>query len=59
LAKDGEQLIVLFGGGTKKRQNADIQEAKRLHLEYKFRKARLNEEEEKLKAAQAKKGKQR
>src|SRR3984885_11499038 len=24
LAKDGESLIVLFGGGTKKRQQADI-----------------------------------
>lgn len=39
LAKDGEQLIVLFGGGTKKRQQADIERAKALHAEYKNRKA--------------------
>ena len=50
LAKDGNQLIVLFGGGTKKRQDGDIQEAKRLHQEYKERKA-------KLKAEQARKSK--
>jgi putative addiction module killer protein len=28
LAKDGESLIVLFGGGTKKRQQADIDRVK-------------------------------
>src|ERR1043165_9473542 len=33
LAKDGDQLIILFGGGTKKGQDADIAEAKRLHRE--------------------------
>jgi len=38
LAKDGEQLIVLFGGGTKKKQQADIVRAKALHTEYKERK---------------------
>jgi putative addiction module killer protein len=38
LAKDGEALIVLFGGGTKKRQSADIARAKELHAEYKARK---------------------
>ena len=39
LAKDGERLIVLFGGGTKRRQQADIDRAKILHAEYKERKA--------------------
>ena len=39
LAKDGESLIVLFGGGTKKRQQADIDRAQALHAEYKARKA--------------------
>ena len=28
LAKDGDELIILFGGGTKKRQDFDIAEAK-------------------------------
>lgn len=39
LAKDGESLIILFGGGTKKRQEADIARALALHTEYKARKA--------------------
>ena len=39
LAKDGESLIVLFGGGTKRRQQADIDRALALHAEYKARKA--------------------
>jgi putative component of toxin-antitoxin plasmid stabilization module len=34
----GESLIVLFGGGTKRRQQADIERAKALHVEYKKRK---------------------
>lgn len=38
LAQDGETLIVLFGGGTKKRQQADIDRAKALYAEYKERK---------------------
>lgn len=38
LAKDGVELIVLFGGGTKKGQQADIDRAKALHEEYKARK---------------------
>ena len=38
LAKDGESLIVLFGGGTKRRQQADIDQAQALHAEYKSRK---------------------
>jgi putative addiction module killer protein len=41
LAKDGEALIVLFGGGTKRRQHVDIEKAKALYAEYKERKAVL------------------
>lgn len=38
LTKDGEKLIVLFGGGTKQRQHADITQAHALFEEYKARK---------------------
>ena len=38
LAKDGDTLIVLFCGGTKKRQQTDIATALALHAEYKARK---------------------
>jgi hypothetical protein len=38
LAKDGEALLLLFCGGTKKRQQADIATALALHAEYKARK---------------------
>jgi putative addiction module killer protein len=38
LAKAGDKIIVLFGGGTKKGQNADIKKAIELHEEYKARK---------------------
>jgi putative addiction module killer protein len=38
LARDGEILIVLFGGGTKRRQQADNDRAIELHAEYKSRK---------------------
>ena len=40
LAQDGKSLIVLFGGGTKKKQQADIDRAKELFKEYKIRKKR-------------------
>ena len=36
--KDGEQLVILVGGGTKRRQQADIDTAKALWAEYKRRK---------------------
>lgn len=38
LIQDGEDLIILLGGGTKKRQQKDIDEAKALYKEYKTRK---------------------
>lgn len=38
LAKDGEALIVLFGGGTKRGQQRDIDQARALLAEYKARK---------------------
>lgn len=38
LAKDGDTLIVLFGGGTKRGQQRDINKAKALLAEYKTRK---------------------
>ncbi len=36
--KDGESLVILLGGGTKKRQSKDIATAQRLWQEYKRRK---------------------
>ncbi len=39
LAKDGEDLMLLLGGGTKQRQRADIERARTLWVEYKARKA--------------------
>ena len=38
LARDGEALIILFGGGTKRRQQKDIEQALAMHVEYKTRK---------------------
>jgi putative addiction module killer protein len=40
LGKDGEFLVILLGGGTKKRQSADIAIAKANWAEYKKRKRR-------------------
>ncbi len=39
LTREGEALIVLFAGGTKRRQQADIGRARTLLAEYKTRKA--------------------
>lgn len=47
LAKDGEALIILLGGGTKPRQQADIDRAKALWAEYKARKAAVARRPEK------------
>ncbi len=41
LAKDGEALIILLGGGTKQRQQIDIGRARALWAEYKARKATM------------------
>lgn len=57
LAKDGEELIILFGGGTKKKQSADIERAKDLYQEYKKRKEQLKAAEVKKQAKAAKKSK--
>ncbi len=38
LAKDGDKLIVLFGGGTKASQSKDIVQAKVLLADYEPRK---------------------
>lgn len=40
IGQDGEVLIILLGGGTKKGQNADIQLARQRWREYKARKKR-------------------
>lgn len=39
LVRDGDELIILFTGGTKKRQQADISRANELLAEYKARRA--------------------
>lgn len=36
--QDGDELVILLVGGSKKRQQADIDQAKRLWAEYKARK---------------------
>ena len=38
LAQEGETLVVLFGGGTKRGQQSDIERARSLLAEYKKRK---------------------
>lgn len=38
LVQEGQQLIILFGGGSKKSQQKDIDKAKNLFAEYKSRK---------------------
>lgn len=43
LAQDGKELIVLFGGGTKKGQQSDINQARALYQEYKKRKKKASE----------------
>lgn len=47
LTQEGEELIILFGGGTKKDQQSDIDRAKELYQEYKMRKKETNEEQNK------------
>ena len=40
LGQDGATIVILLGGGTKKRQSADIRMAQRRWLQYKSRKKR-------------------
>ena len=44
MAKDGNALIILFGGGTKRSQRADTRRAEGLFAEYKARKAATRSE---------------
>lgn len=39
LGKDGEEIVILLGGGTKRHQRADIERAKTLWAEYRARKS--------------------
>ena len=39
LARDGDALVVLLGGGTKEREQADIERARGLWAEYRAQKA--------------------
>ena len=39
-ARDGDQIIILLAGGTKKRQAKDIEQAKQYWQDYKLRKKR-------------------
>jgi putative addiction module killer protein len=41
LTQEGDELIILFVGGTKKRQQGDIERARLLLTEYKARKAAM------------------
>jgi putative addiction module killer protein len=45
--KDGDQLVILLGGGSKKRQPADIANATALWRDYKRRKAETTAKKEK------------
>lgn len=42
-AQDGDELIILFVGGTKKRQQSDIERAGAMLSEYKGRKAKAKQ----------------
>jgi putative addiction module killer protein len=44
LAQDGQELIILYGGGTKKGQQSDITQAIALHQEYQQRKRKIQQE---------------
>lgn len=45
LGQDGETLVILLAGGTKRRQSADIERARSLWSEYKLRKRKSAREE--------------
>ncbi len=46
-AKDGPEVVVLFSGGTKARQQTDTEKAKEYWSDYKNRKRRIRKEQEK------------
>jgi putative addiction module killer protein len=48
-SKDGKELVILLGGGTKKRQSNDIETAKDLWKEYKKEKKIQKDKEKKKK----------
>jgi putative addiction module killer protein len=52
--KDGDQLVILLGGGTKKRQNQDIEDAKAAWREYKQLKKNALKQTEAKRAAKSK-----
>ena len=60
LTMEGTEIVILFGGGTKKGQQADIIRAKELLKEYKSRKAveRKAKRLERSQGKNKKKGKQ-
>lgn len=58
LVQQGQELIILFGGGTKKTQQSDIENAKNLYQEYKHRKKQiLNQEKAQKRHKNKKRGK--
>ena len=42
LVQEGKRLIILFGGGTKKTQKADVKAAQKLYIEFKNRKKEVS-----------------
>ena len=59
LMQEGKALIILFGGGTKKRQQADIQQALAMQQEYQQRKQAAREAEVQVEKPTEKKTKKR
>jgi putative addiction module killer protein len=57
--KDGEQLVILLGGGTKKRQNQDIEDAKTAWREYRQLKKNTLKQAEAKAEARSKKAKRK
>jgi putative addiction module killer protein len=57
--RDGEQLVILLGGGAKKRQNQDIEDAKAAWREYKQLKKNTLKQAEAKAEARSKKAKRK
>ena len=58
-AKDGDELIILFWGGSKTRQQSDIEKAKGYWSEYKKRKKQKKEQKKKEQEAKTESRKKR